>query len=431
MQNGEKAQDKTGRKKPFASWMKKLAGLKSSSGSKSGSRKGRNGSPAKAEPARQDTPATNEEPTVPDEAPQLDRIPNDRIDPNTFDAPPTQQNGSINSFPTADESQATPDVSNKSAAPTLATNPDTVNSDGGVSKTNTSATANGAHSTLSGGGENSVFSSSNHSSRSLTTTLTTIQSAAPSGQLNQFGTPTQPTHASNPSQGSTSVYFTHQYPTTPASAVPTHLQPAVAAQGPQTYRSATANNLLSDNASIVTLASSSQHNRRRASVDTNASVRAIAPSSQWGGSRESLPLSTLSQTTESATPTQNPPRPSISGLPAAERASVYSSSGVTAPALSSERNSVYTGRAAADGSSLKLADAASLRAGDASSMRSPEAASLRGTTHDGSSTRGTAYDGASVRSGKLGHGRSDSVGGSVSGLANSPVTSPTDHGSHE
>ncbi|KAK9474627.1 uncharacterized protein V1510DRAFT_411531 [Dipodascopsis tothii] len=39
-----------------------------------------------------------------------------------------------------------------------------------------------------------------------------------------------------------------------------------------------------DNASIITLASSS---KRRKSLDTNASTRALAPSSLWG-SRESL-----------------------------------------------------------------------------------------------------------------------------------------------
>ena len=413
--------------------MKKLSNLKSSSGGRNSSKKGRNRSPAKGEPVHQETTKGDDDHIISNDSHQLEKISSERIRQKTFDDTPPQQNGSYTSLPPANDTHPPPDISNKSAAPTLATNPDTVNSDGAASKTNTTATANGGQSTVSGGGSNSIFSSSNHSSRSLTTTLTTIQSAAPSGQLNQFGTPTQPTHTSHPSLGSSSVYFTHQYPTTPASALPSHLQPAVATNGPHTYRTATANNLLTDNASIVTLASSSQHNRRRGSVDTNASVRAIAPSSQWGGSRESLPLSTLSQTTESATPIghQMPSRPSIGGLPTAERASVYSSSGVTAPALSSERNSVYTGRHTADGSSIKLADAASLKAADANSLRSPENASLRGIGHDGSSIRGTAYDGASVRSGKLGHGRSDSVAGSISGLANSPMTSPTDPAAHE
>lgn len=63
-------------------------------------------------------------------------------------------------------------------------------------------------------------------------------------------------------------------------------------------------------------------------MDTDASVRALAPSSLFGGSRESLPLSVLSSNVESG--------------PAAlrERASIYSATGV-APALTSERNSFY------------------------------------------------------------------------------------------
>lgn len=62
---------------------------------------------------------------------------------------------------------------------------------------------------------------------------------------------------------------------------------------PLNYSTATAGGLLTDNASILTLASSSKR-RRRHSLDTDASVRALAPSSLWGGSRESLPLSVLS-----------------------------------------------------------------------------------------------------------------------------------------
>lgn len=152
---------------------------------------------------------------------------------------------------------------------------------------------------------------------------------------------------------------------------------------------------MSDNASILTLASSSKR-RRRHSLDTNASVRALAPSSVWGGSRESLPLSVLSANVES-TPTGGASvatgRPSIGGLASAERASLYSNSGVAAPALSSDRNSSYTGKG------------------------------LEGT------------GGSSVRSGLLGHGRNDSITGSIGGVttgtaggmsttAGSPLASP-------
>ena len=71
-------------------------------------------------------------------------------------------------------------------------------------------------------------------------------------------------------------------------------------------------------------------------------------------------------------------RPSLGGLASAERASLYSSSGV-APALSTDRNSYYAGKQAAG-------------------------------------------DGASVRSGLLAHGRNDSITNSIGG-PNSPLAS--------
>ena len=66
--------------------------------------------------------------------------------------------------------------------------------------------------------------------------------------------------------------------------------------------------------------------------------------------------------------------------PAAERASVYSSSGIV-PALSSERNSYYANK------------------------------------------QNIAGDGASVRSGLVGHSRNDSIPGSITGAV-SPLASP-------
>lgn len=183
----------------------------------------------------------------------------------------------------------------KSAAPTLSTNGDTTVSEAAYSKTGTVATANGGIST-NGGGEGSTFSSPSPSVRSLTTTLTTVQSAAPSNQVyaaqntthyspavGGAGSHTTPHNSANQQIG---IQFTHQFPTSPMTAVPSHLSPP-------TYTTATANNLLTDNASVLTLASSSKR-RRRNSLDTNASVRALAPSSLFSGSRESLPLSVLS-----------------------------------------------------------------------------------------------------------------------------------------
>lgn len=106
----------------------------------------------------------------------------------------------------------------------------------------------------------------------------------------------------------------------------------------------------------------------------------------FGGSRESLPLSLLSGNIGEAPSSSlaNAPaavsRPSMSGLASAERASVYSSSGI-APALTSERNSLYAAKPAGG-------------------------------------------DGGSVRNGFSGHGRTDSMTNSIAGLSSS-VTSPT------
>lgn len=147
---------------------------------------------------------------------------------------------------------------------------------------------------------------------------------------------------------------------------------------------ATANNILTDNASILTLASSSKR-RRRNSLDTNASVRALAPSSLFGGSRESLPLSVLSANiTDQPSPAgMHAARHANAPIANTERASVYSTAGV-APALSSERNSYYAGK------------------------------------------QNNTTDGGSVRSGLVGHGRNDSITGSIGGLATAtgPLTSP-------
>lgn len=106
-------------------------------------------------------------------------------------------------------------------------------------------------------------------------------------------------------------------------------------------------------------------------MDTDASVRALAPSSLFGGSRESLPLSVLSSNIDPNTTPQVPHQPRQN--PALnERASIYSTTGI-APALPSERNSYYAGK------------------------------------------QSIAADGGSVKSGLLGHGRNDSIGGSIGG----------------
>jgi hypothetical protein len=264
-----------------------------------------------------------------------------------------------------------------SRPPTLSTIGDTAISDAAASKAGTSATA-----ARTEGGGNSTFSSPAPSVRSMTTTLTTVQSVAGPAQPN---TPSiqNGSHPIRTNSTNASSHFSHQFPSSspPATAVPGHLAPHV---HPTTYISATANNVLTDDASILTLASSSKR-RRRNSADTNASMKALAPASMFGGSRESLPLSVLSGIVDpSAGSVTNAPgalaRPSIGGIASAERASLYSSSGV-APALTSDRNSYYAGKQ-------------------------------------------TTGDGASVRSGFPAHGRTDSITNSIGGGPTSPLAGP-------
>lgn len=235
----------------------------------------------------------------------------------------------------------------------------------------------GTHQTAAGGfesrqGGDSTFSSPAPSVRSLTTTLTTIQSVAATGNVTSAPGPSQSSAGQN-SQNNVNVQFSQPFPTTsPASAIPAHLAPT---SNPTTYTTATANNMLTDNASILTLASSSKRRRRR-SMDTDASVRALAPSSLWGGSRESLPLSVLSSNIETPGIPNTPGLHGSGSRMGAERNSIYSATGV-APAIQSERNSVYAKQG----------------------------------------------DGASVRSGIPGHTRGDSLGGSTTAVT-SPLVSP-------
>ena len=298
------------------------------------------------------------------------------------------------SIPVSQDGQQPPTIGNRSAAPTVSTDPETVNSDGAQSKAGTAATTGRALSTNGmGGGEGSTFTSREPSLRSLTTTLTTVQSAAPSNHLlaapNNQG-PTGPlavpsSNHSHQNSGS-GVQFSHQFPSSPAaaSAIPSHVLQTGGGH-PATYNTATANNVLTDNASILTLASSSKR-RRRNSLDTNASVRALAPSSLFGGSRESLPLSVLSANVndQSSITGGHPARQVSIGLPRDERASIYSSAGI-APA--GERNSFYAKK------------------------------------------REPGEDGGSVRSGLIGHGRTDSITKSIGGglgSNDSPLASPRD-----
>jgi hypothetical protein len=345
--------DRHARKRPFAGWMKRLANLKpshSDSPSGSGNSKKTN---ANKKAASKNNPYP-ESGTVSTNAPG-------HLSFSTPDTPRSKE-----SFTSVEEGvseqQRALAKSNRSTAPTVATVPETVRS--------TRSKADTGNSHMMGGG--STFSSPNGSEHSLTTTLTTIQSSAPSHVLGVGAAhPVAPTGPP--------VHFSHQFPSASPlpSAIPPHLAPQQQQQ-PNSYQGATANNILTDNASILTLASSSKR-RRRNSLDTNASVRALAPSSHYGGSRESLPLSVLSGNADAIySPSTRPTN--VGAFANAERASVYSASGVTAPVLSSERNSYYA-------------------------------------------SKQQNADGLSVRSGLLGHGRTDSIS-SIRATPTSPLASP-------
>ena len=386
--------DRHSRRRPFSSWMKRLANLKSSPSEGVSNGATKRSQQAAAPKSKKTNSAKNNPYPIANKTEAAPSIPSSGNGHLSFHTPPSGRSVSNMSpshskvsLPVSHEGQHPPTLSNKSTAPTVATNADTVNSDTATSRAGTTATI-GATVSSNGisGGEGSTFSSPAPSVRSLTTTLTTIQSAAPSNLLG--GGPnnqSQQTAQSNVSGAQQQAsHFSHQFPS-PASAIPSHVTSPLGGGGGHsaTYSTATANNILTDNASIMTLASSSKR-RRRNSLDTNASVRALAPSSIFGGSRESLPLSVLSANvgdTSTGAPYQAR-HPSVAHA-GAERASVYSSSG-NVPTLTSERNSYYATKQA----------------------------------HAG--------DGGSVRSGLMGHARNDSVTGSIGGIAagGNPLASP-------
>ncbi|ELR07619.1 hypothetical protein GMDG_02667 [Pseudogymnoascus destructans 20631-21] len=359
--------DRQGRRRPFASWMKKLANFKntSSSDANDSSNGKRNGYALKTQSKKKNN------------GPYMSP-PNGRHSPSTI---PTRRTASASSngngepsFGSSIDDLPSHTVGYRSNAPTVSTERDAARSL--AAQSHAASSAEGTTPTIGGPsmsrGADSTFSSPAPSLRSLTTTLTT----APTNPT----TATTATTEAQPKAQTPRTSRTNSPPPPLPSALPSHLAPPLGSGGhPATYNTATANNLLTDNASILTLASSSKRRRRR-SMDTDASVRALAPSSLFGGSRESLPLSVLSANIDA------PPSATTSAALQArigtERASIYSATGV-APALPSERNSLYTNKQSIIG------------------------------------------DGGSINSGRLGHGRADSVTGSIAGIAgaSSPLVS--------
>lgn len=173
----------------------------------------------------------------------------------------------------------------------------------------------------------STFSSPAPSARSVATTLSTIQSQMANGVL--AGAANNNANPANPAAQPASRHQQHesvQYsqPQALVTAMPPGDRNPRNQYRPATYSAIIANNLLNDNISILTLASSTQRRRRR-SWDTDydhASVRALPPS-QFGGSRESLPLSVLSANLDGQQPTSP-------GLTTARSIAERSVSGITA-----------------------------------------------------------------------------------------------------
>ncbi|KAJ9142603.1 ca2+-modulated nonselective cation channel polycystin protein [Coniochaeta hoffmannii] len=385
--------ERSGRRRPFSNLMKKLANFKSVSSNDSNRQTNSKRSHVKTTPKSKQSKQNNP-------YPQSGRIGiSESEEHGRYSASTARSTGTSATSLARDNSarssieeeglRAPPTAGGRSMAPTISTENETSRSTaashGASSITGTSRTANVGNEFRRGG--DSTFSSPAPSVRSLTTTLTTIQSMAPNGTANPAPVSQQQSSGHHPNLSNSQViHFNQPFPTTsPASAIPAHLTPNPTTNPghPTTYSSATANNLLTDNASILTLASSSKRRRRR-SFDTDASVRALAPSSLFGGSRESLPLSVLSATVDGGA--AGPTTPGLHGQrgqPAAERTSIYSASGI----LASERNSYYAKQ----------------------NVGGPAGAG----------------DGASVRSGLLGHGRADSISGSIGGMGpTSALASP-------
>ncbi|CAG8033188.1 unnamed protein product [Penicillium nalgiovense] len=360
--------DRNARRRPFSNWVKRLANLKSSSDSTTNRWSNKRYTGNKGKKGDQENNPYPLSGTINRDTGT--QTPTDSYSDDHYGA---ETRSRSDPYLCSGSENPAPLTSAKSAAPTISTNDDAAFSEAAYSKTGTLTTGTEGFSTH-GGGEGSTFSSPAPSIRSMTTTLTTVHSTAPSTQLYNTQNNHNGHHHGSSTQSSSNqqIQFSHQFPSTsPATAVPPHLVPQSHAM---TYSAATANNALTDNASLLTLASSSKR-RRRNSLDTNASVRGLAPSSVFGGSRESLPLSVLSGNTTEASNTSvfNASgvlsRPSIVGLASAERISVYSGSGaIPLASTTAERSGLYTTKQTAGG------DTASIRSGVQSHSRNDSTA---------------------------------------------------------
>ncbi|RKF80532.1 hypothetical protein GcC1_035022 [Golovinomyces cichoracearum] len=330
--NSPESAERPSRRRPFSSWMKKLANLKpGSSGTSDNNQttsKKRIASTVKPYSKKSNfsknvnlysgSPCVNE-----NSGPENCNNSSSTIPSTSHARAPSSHEDAVR----YSEDDLPPSTIGNKSMETSAGQADSV-----IAPSQTLSSGQGTNGTVGFGqrGNDSTFSSPAPSVRSLTT-LNTLHSTAPTATTTNVP-------INGPSNNHVAIHFSHQFPSSsPLNALPSHLAPQSSGGHPSTYNTATANNLLTDNASILTLASSSKRRRRR-SIDTDASVRALAPSSLFGGSRESLPLSVLSGNID---PSPHQQRPSLGGLN--ERGSMYSVAGV-ASVLSGERISYYAGK---------------------------------------------------------------------------------------
>lgn len=156
-----------------------------------------------------------------------------------------------------------------------------------------------AASTVGSGSNYRAYASTAHSSPTQSVqslaTLTTVQSTAPPSTIlpNGFSTSYDP-HLNTQIPNGPPQLYSQQFNSAPSHHYTNSGSISVPLPHPATYHAVTQGNMLSDDASMITLASSSRKRDRRRSFDTDASIRALPPNSVFGGSKESLPLSVLS-----------------------------------------------------------------------------------------------------------------------------------------
>ncbi|KFY33128.1 hypothetical protein V495_08406, partial [Pseudogymnoascus sp. VKM F-4514 (FW-929)] len=198
--------DRQGRRRPFASWMKKLANFKntSSSDANDNSNGKRNGYALKTQSKKKNN------------GPYIASPANGRHSLSTI---PTRRTASASSngngepsFGSSIDDLPSHTLGYRSNAPTVSTERDAARSI--AAQSHAASSAEGTTPTIGGPsmsrGADSTFSSPAPSLRSLTTTLTTVHSTGAA-----LGGPTQPHHHSGPSQSTNPTHFTHQFPTSP------------------------------------------------------------------------------------------------------------------------------------------------------------------------------------------------------------------------